>query len=145
MEGLLMNKYNSEGYPDPTAYEALTNIAKAEKRGGQAAPAIRKKVYICSPYRGNNETEVTENISRAIKYCKLAVKGGVLPVAPHIYLTRFLNDNESADRKLGLTLGLGMLRDCSEVWVFGERISEGMKTEIAEAKRLGINIKYIES
>ena len=25
-----MDKYNSEGYPDPTAYEALTAVTKSE-------------------------------------------------------------------------------------------------------------------
>ena len=27
-----INKYNSEGYYDPTVYEALVNIEKAEKK-----------------------------------------------------------------------------------------------------------------
>ena len=29
-----INKYNSEGYYDPTVYEALSNIEKEEKRQG---------------------------------------------------------------------------------------------------------------
>ncbi|GHV35022.1 hypothetical protein FACS18949_12160 [Clostridia bacterium] len=101
---------------------------------------VSKKVYICSPYRGRNETEIGENVGRAIKYCQYAVKQGVFPIAPHLYLTRFLDDSDPAERKLGLELGLVMLRDCSELWVFGERVSEGMRGEINEATKLGIKI-----
>ena len=41
-----INKFNAEGYYDPTAYEAMTNIIKEEK----AFFAFRPVVYICSPY-----------------------------------------------------------------------------------------------
>ena len=41
-----INKFNSEGYYDPTTYEALTNIEKEER----ALRAFRPIVYICSPY-----------------------------------------------------------------------------------------------
>lgn len=41
-----INKFNAEGYYDPTAYEAMTNVAKEEK----AFFAFRPVVYICSPY-----------------------------------------------------------------------------------------------
>ena len=38
-----VSKYNSEGYYDPTAYEALTKVAQEEK-----AARYRPLVYICS-------------------------------------------------------------------------------------------------
>ena len=41
-------------------------------------------------------------------------------------------------------MGLQMLSLCSELWACGNRISEGMEIEIAEAKRLGIKVKYIK-
>jgi hypothetical protein len=34
---------------------------------------------------------------------------------------------------------------CKAVWVFGERISEGMKLEIETAKDRNIPIKYFDS
>lgn len=43
-----INKFNSEGYYDPTAYEAMTAVEKEEK----ALRAFRPIVYICSPYAG---------------------------------------------------------------------------------------------
>ena len=45
-----VSKYNSEGYYDPTAYEALTKIVQEEK-----AARYRPLVYICSPYSGDTE------------------------------------------------------------------------------------------
>ena len=44
-----VNKRNSEGYYDPTAYEALVKI----EREARQAHAFRPMVYICSPLSGN--------------------------------------------------------------------------------------------
>ena len=50
----MSNDYrNSEGYPDPTAGEALSRIAANEK---QSLRAFRPIVYICSPFSGDVET-----------------------------------------------------------------------------------------
>jgi len=138
-----VNKKNAEGYMDLTAYNALTSITNEEKAERKAtADTYRKKVYICSPYRGRSEQEVGGNVAQAIQYCRYAVNQGAFPICPHIYLTRFLDDGNAAERRLGLELGLELLRDCAEVWVCGERISEGMRGEIAEANRRNIRIKY---
>ncbi len=37
--------------------------------------------------------------------------------------------------------GISLLTKCDEVWVFGERISEGMQSEISIAKALNIKIR----
>lgn len=39
-------------------------------------------------------------------------------------------------------MGLDMLKLCSELWVFGKRLSSGMAAEIDEADRLGIPVKF---
>jgi len=97
-----------------------------------------KKVYICSPYRGDEKN----NARRAIKYAECAVRAGYMPLAPHIYFTRFLRDSVKDERELGLALGIAWLRECSEVWVFGlENPSEGMQAEIAEARAIGIPVR----
>ena len=46
---LSIDKYNSERYYDPTAYEALTKIEQEAK----ALRAFRPVVYICSPLAGD--------------------------------------------------------------------------------------------
>ena len=97
-----------------------------------------KLVYICSPLRGNIE----RNISRANGYCRFAVTLGVVPLAPHTIFTQFLEDEIWEERAKGLLMGLELLKHCSELYVFGDRMSKGMKAEIAAAERLGIPIHY---
>ena len=67
-----INKFNSEGYYDPTAYEAMTAVEKEEK----ALRAFRPIVYICSPYAG----AVSENVENARKYSRFAVDSGYIPM-----------------------------------------------------------------
>ena len=70
------NKYNEEGYYDPTPYEAFISIA-AERRGVQppsAAKQFRPIVFICSPYAD----DPLNNERRAIRYCRFAVRQGYI-------------------------------------------------------------------
>lgn len=98
-----------------------------------------KLVYICSPYKG----DVEYNTAKAKGYCRFASKiQGVVPIAPHIYLTQFLEDGDPKERRLGLDIGLDLLKQCHELYVFGDRVSVGMQGEIEEAKRLGIPIIF---
>lgn len=85
----------------------------------------RKLVYICSPLRGN----VIKNKNNAKRYCKQAIKQGVIPIAPHIYFTQFLNDKIEKERKIGMESAIELLKICDELWVFGKP-SAGMQKEI---------------
>ena len=78
-----INKFNSEGYYDPTTYEALTNIEKEER----ALRAFRPIVYICSPYAG----DVTATVENARRYSRFAVATGYSPIAPHLLFPQFLS------------------------------------------------------
>lgn len=52
---------------------------------------MRKRlVYICSPCRG----DIEKNIEKAQRYCREAVElwDDVIPIAPHVYFTQFLDD-----------------------------------------------------
>jgi len=97
-----------------------------------------KLVYICSPYAG----DIEYNTMMAIKYCRYAAGRGVIPLAPHLLLPRFLCESNPEEREMGIKMGLKLLALCSELWVFGYRISAGMRREIAQAERLGIKIVY---
>jgi len=96
-----------------------------------------KHVYICSACRGDYE----RNMTAARRYCRQALEACVIPIAPHLYFTQFLNDADPDDRALGMSAGLELLKLCSEVWVFGEP-SEGMLAEIAAAHELGLPMLY---
>lgn len=132
-----INRYNSEGYPDPTTYGALSNIEQKTK----AVRAYRPLVYICSRFSG----DVTGNIANARKYSRFAVEQGYIPLATHLLFPQFLNDNDIAEREMGLHFGNVLMSHCSEVWVFGESISAGMDAEIRRAKRKNYRLRYFGS
>ena len=129
-----INKFNAEGYPDPTAYEAMTIIEKEEK----ALFDFRPMVYICSPYAG----DIDANVKAARNYSRFAVESGYIPIAPHLLFPQFLNDDIPAERNLGLFFGNAIMSKCCEIWVFGEHISSGMAAEIKRAKRKNYRLRY---
>ena len=129
-----IHKFNSEGYYDPTTYEALSSIEKEE----HSLRTFRPIVYICSPYAGDVET----NVQKARRYCRFAVDKGYIPIAPHLLFTQFLNDDNPKERQLGIFFGNAVMSKCSEVWVFGEHISNGMEAEIKRAKWKNYRLRY---
>ena len=60
----------------------------------------------------------------------------------HVIFPQFLDDDNKAERRVGMDMGLQLLDLCKEIWVFGTKISEGMKAEIEKAKMKGILIRY---
>ena len=99
-----------------------------------------KRVFICSRYVG----DVERNVEIALALCRMAVEAGCAPFAPHLIYTRFLDDGDPIERELGISLGLRFMEACEEVWVYvGDGISEGMRREIAHARRLGKTVVEI--
>lgn len=129
----MADKYNAERYSDPTAHEALTVIEKKEK----AIRAFRPMIYICSPYAG----DIDANTDATRRYCRFAVEQGYILIAPHLLFPQFLDEDDPAERNLGLFFGNVLLDRCSEMWVFGSRISSGMDAEIRRAKRKNYKIR----
>ncbi|MBQ8012105.1 MAG: DUF4406 domain-containing protein [Oscillospiraceae bacterium] len=129
--------YNAEGYFSPTEYEAMTRIEKVEKAAARTA-AFRPIVYICSPYSG----DIERNTENARRYSRFAVDQHCLPITPHIYFTQFMNDTIPDERETALFMNLVLMSKCTELWVFGDVISKGMKAEIDRAKRKHMKIRY---
>lgn len=129
-----VDKFNSEGYYDPTTYEAMSTVEKEER----ALRAFRPIVYICSPYAG----EIEKNVKAAQEYSRFAVEKGYIPIAPHLLFPQFLNDANPKERQLGLFFGNALMSKCSEVWVFGSHISAGMEAEINRAKWKNYRLRY---
>lgn len=97
-------------------------------------------IYICSPCRG----DMKKNITKAQGYCREVVElfPDVVPIAPHVYCTQFMDDTNPKERALGMELGISLLGICSELWVYGiDNPSEGMKAEIEYAKEHGILVR----
>jgi len=130
-----ISKKNQEGYPDPTAYEALTAIQRQRKPKAHSNHLI---VFICSPFAG----DMLQNTKRARQYCHFAVEKGAIPFAPHLHYPQFLNDQDEEQRSLGLFFGTVWLAKCDELWAFGGHQSKGMKMEIAKARKMGIPVRF---
>ena len=128
------DRQNQEGYDDPTAYEAITNIKQEER----ALRAFRPIVYICSPYSG----DIKRNVKAAQVYSRYAVDHGCIPLAPHLLFPQFLQDDKPKERLLGLLFGNALMSKCAEVWVFGSRITAGMEAEIKRARWRNYRLRY---
>ena len=116
---------NPEGYSDPVPYAALLNMERK----------YMPMVYICSAYSG----DVEGNVAKARKYSRYAVDEGVIPIAPHLLLPQFME--EETERDLAMFMDIAILSKCKELWVFGEPTA-GMENEIAYAERKQMTIKY---
>ena len=79
-------------------------------------------------------------MQRARRYCRFAADRGVIPIAPHLLFPQFME--EKTERELALFMGMVLLGHCSELWVFGGRISDGMRAEIAKAQKRQMKIRY---
>lgn len=112
-----------------------------------------KKIYICSPVRGDQRDimEMKDNLARATVYSRWVYSQGYFPMCPHIYLQEATGGNEIEEpsrRSELLSLGLEMLTMSDELWVFGReegKESSGMKTEIKEACSRKMPVKYINT
>lgn len=100
----------------------------------------KKLVYVCSPYAG----DVDKNVENACKYSRCVYERGCIPITPHLLYPQFLDDTNVDERADGLNIGIELLNLCSEIWVFGEKISAGMTAEIAMAEYKKMPIKYIK-
>lgn len=127
------SKFNHEGYFDPTAYQALTNIEE-EKRKARFKPIV----YVCSPYAG----DIENNTANARRFCRFAVDSGSIPIAPHLFFPQFMDDSNEHERELAMFMNIALMSKCAEVWVFGEHISKGMAAEIRIAEEKQRPVRY---
>ena len=119
---------NPEGYLDPVPYQAISNMDKEQKR-------YMPMVYICSAYSG----DVEGNTEKARRYSRFAVDAGKIPIAPHLLLPQFME--EESERELAMFMDIAILSKCRELWVFGKPTA-GMLNEIAYEERKQMTIKY---
>ena len=70
----------------------------------------KKLIYICSPCRGN-DGNYEHNIEMAQYYCRTVMHmfPNLLPIAPHVYFTQFLDDSDPCERRMGMDAGMELL------------------------------------
>lgn len=130
----LLSYRNSEGYADPTFYQAL---ACADM------PDFTPKgtVYICSPYAGDVEGNV--RIARVMS--AVAVDHGFAPLTPHLLLPQFMDDANPRHRRKAFGINKHFLTHCDQLWVYQSVISAGMRQEIHWATELRMPIRYFNA
>lgn len=98
-------------------------------------------VYVCSPF----SSDPTKNVELAKKYCAEIWREGKIPIATHLYFPQFVNDLEASERLRAIGYGEKAVGICSEIRVFGNYISDGMKREITAAVKAGVPIRWCEA
>jgi len=76
------------------------------------------------------------NTENARRYSRFAVDSGAIPIAPHLLLPQYMD--EDTERDLAMLMDKVLLGKCEELWVFGGTVSEGMAAEIETAKKMKI-------
>lgn len=131
----------------PEEEEQEEERKEAEEPEEQGAKV--KKVFICSPFRPDGETDeeqdadLVRNISLAWHAARYAMVKGCIPYAPHLYFPQFLSDSDNSERRTGIQAGLFWLKECDELWIIGEKVTEGMEREIEQAEEWGIPVKQV--
>ena len=103
----------------------------------------KKLIMVSSRFGGK-----VENIERAERFCRYVVNMGHIPVAPHVYFPRFLDDLNPEERQLGIEGSLALMSKCDEVWFFldeDEKLSEGMKLEAQLMVEMNIPYRVIDA
>ena len=80
-----------------------------------------KLIYICSPYRNNPE----KNTEIAKEHSRYVYEQGHIPFAPQLAAKFFEDADEEA-----MVYCIKILDKMDEIWVFGRRITPGMREEI---------------
>jgi hypothetical protein len=99
-----------------------------------------KICYIAHPIGG----DVKNNIKKVLEICRHINlnTSNVVPFVPYLSDLYCLDDNSPAERERCLKNGLFMLKKgfIDEIWLYGDRISNGMRSEIEICRQVGIKI-----
>ncbi len=97
-----------------------------------------KTVFVGHPIGG----DVQGNVKKVLEICEQIHTKDIIPVAPYLVSLQYLDDGVIEDRQLGVEANLECFRRgyVDELWLFGDRISPGMKEEIAIAKKHNVFI-----
>jgi hypothetical protein len=99
-----------------------------------------KIVYIAHPVGGDVHANI-EKILAIIKEIN-TTQADVVPFAPYIADILAMDDNDPAQRERGILNDLTILKSgmINELWVYGSKISSGVKAEIELAFELNISV-----
>lgn len=98
-----------------------------------------EKVYIISRYSAKTWHERRFNKEVTKYYCRRIAEAGKRPVAPHLFYTQFMDDDDPEARRLGLDFSIKDLDECDSflLVIVDGFISSGMRGEIEHVTRTG--------
>ena len=102
-----------------------------------------KRSYVCSPCRADTKEGVEKNMMNARAYVVWVESkngGKCRAYAPHSCLPAMFDDNDPFDRNLAISVCYDTLNGCDDMYVFGNKLSDGMKGEIKHAVVTGMPI-----
>lgn len=100
-----------------------------------------KLVFLAHPVAG----DTTTNLTSAASWVRWATRlQGIVPIAPYFQSVAAFDEENLDEREEGFRHGLKVLQHCDELWVCGERITEGMQREIYAALSWQIPVLYKE-
>lgn len=98
-----------------------------------------KRVIIESPYKG----DIERNLRYAREAMRDSITWGESPFASHLLYPQVLDDNDPAERKLGMEMGWDWMRSVDKIIVYHDLgVSPGMQEGINRAASMGIQILY---
>jgi len=99
-----------------------------------------KLVYIAHPVGG----DVQNNIKKILLICRQIhlADNGLIPFAPYIVSLQYLDDAVPAERETGMKADWEYFKRkvMDELWLCGDRISDGMRLEIEQTQKYDIAI-----
>jgi hypothetical protein len=99
-----------------------------------------KIVYICHPISGDIMGNI-EKIMKIIRDINMN-EPDVVPFAPYLGDILALDDNKPKERQRGIQNDMAILNSgmVNEMWVYGDKVSAGMKEELRIGFELGLPI-----
>ena len=115
------------------AFQSVTKTFRSE--------VVMRRVYLCSRYSSDDESERRNNAFRALSFMVYAKQKGYAPYVPHLLYTQVADDH---DRTTWLMAALSFLQGCDELWVLVDQRgrSSGMNLEIGKARRDRIPTRF---
>ena len=98
-----------------------------------------EKVYIISRYSAKTWHERRFNKEVTKYYCRRIAEAGKRPVAPPLFYTQFMDDDDPKARRLGRDFAIKDLDECDSflLVIVDGVISSGMRGEIEHVTRTG--------
>lgn len=99
------------------------------------------KFYVCAPFRGKTETGIRRNIAKAEEYGRyVALLTGMEPIVVHSDTPINSFPDGSPEDDAIVKRNMSMLEECDYLFQCGDRVSSGMKAEIAWATEYNLPI-----